>query len=38
MRAVWNRGLAWKGLGEVEKAEEDWKRVKEIEPAFQVQK
>jgi tetratricopeptide (TPR) repeat protein len=32
--ALWNRGLAWKGLGETKKAEEDWARAKEIDPTF----
>jgi tetratricopeptide (TPR) repeat protein len=32
--ALWNRGLAWKGLGKTEKAEADFQRVREIEPGF----
>jgi hypothetical protein len=32
--ALWNRGLAWKGLGEVEKAETDEAQAKEIDPTF----
>jgi len=32
--ALWNRGLAWKGLGKVEKAEADQAQAKEIDPAF----
>jgi Tetratricopeptide repeat. len=34
--ALWNRGLAWKGLGEIEKADKDQARVREIEPGFKV--
>lgn len=29
--ALRNRGLAWKGLGKSERAEEDWRRAREIE-------
>jgi tetratricopeptide (TPR) repeat protein len=32
--ALWNRGLAWKGLGEMEKAEEDQVLAKEVDPSF----
>jgi hypothetical protein len=28
--------LAWNALGEMEKAKEDWKRAKEIEPGLKV--
>jgi tetratricopeptide (TPR) repeat protein len=38
---VWtlqNRGLAWKGLGKMEKAQLDWKLLREIEPGFIVAK
>jgi hypothetical protein len=33
-----NRGLAWKGLGKMEKAELDRKLGQEIEPEFKVPK
>ena len=32
--ALWNRGLAWKGLGEIEKAKNDQAQAKEIDPTF----
>jgi tetratricopeptide (TPR) repeat protein len=32
--ALWNRGLAWKGLGEMGKAEEDEERAGRIDPTF----
>jgi regulator of sirC expression with transglutaminase-like and TPR domain len=32
--ALQNRGLARKGIGKMQKAEEDWARVKAIEPGF----
>ena len=36
--ALKNRGLAWKELGEMGKAEEDWRRAKEMEPGVTVPK
>ena len=32
--ALWNRGLVWKGLGNMKKSEIDQARAKEIDPAF----
>jgi len=32
--ALWNRGLVWKGLGEIEKAKNDQAQAKEIDPTF----
>jgi tetratricopeptide (TPR) repeat protein len=34
--ALWNRGLAWKGLGDLPKAERDWQMVHQIQPEFKV--
>ncbi len=34
--ALHNRGLAWKGLGETEKAERDWRLAREIDPGVNV--
>jgi tetratricopeptide (TPR) repeat protein len=32
--ALWNRGLAWKGLGEMENAEADQERARVLDPTF----
>jgi len=32
--ALKNRGLVWKGLGEIDRAKSDWRRAREIDPAF----
>jgi tetratricopeptide (TPR) repeat protein len=32
--ALWNRGLAWKGLGKTEKAEADQERARVLDPTF----
>jgi Uncharacterized conserved protein len=35
--ALWNRGLAWKGLGEVEQEEKDKSQAWELDPTFKPQ-
>jgi hypothetical protein len=32
--ALWNRRIAWKGLGQMEKAKKDQAQAREIDPTF----